>query len=182
MNSSLGILWQACPGGARILRVFGDSPCPALPVQIEGFPVVEIGPYCFAQKDVYKRQLQVYFASGCAAMAVVLALHFAGIVAPDLTSERMGALRGTYGYGHPNTFGGLVFGLVLAYALLRAQKVRWMDCLLVFAVGVFLLVGPASRSAALCTLCLLYTSPQLRKNGRSASQSIVASYGSQSRK
>lgn len=49
MNSSLGILWQACPGGARILRVFGDSPCPALPVQIEGFPVVEIGPYCFAQ-------------------------------------------------------------------------------------------------------------------------------------
>ena len=45
MNSSLGILWQACPGGARILRVFGDSPCPALPVQIEEFPVVEIGPY-----------------------------------------------------------------------------------------------------------------------------------------
>ena len=87
-------------------------------------------------------------------MAVVLALHFAGIVAPDLTSERMGALRGTYGYGHPNTFGGLVFGLVLAYALLRAQKVRWVDCLLVFAVGVFLLVGPASRSAALCTLAL----------------------------
>ena len=108
-----------------------------------------------AAKDVpLRRPLQVYFASGCAAMAVVLALHFAGIVAPDLTSERMGALRGTYGYGHPNTFGGLVFGLVLAYALLRAQKVRWVDCLLVFAVGVFLLVGPASRSAALCTLAL----------------------------
>lgn len=51
MNSSLGILWQACPGGARILRVFGDSPCPALPVQIEGFLVVEIGPYCFAQNQ-----------------------------------------------------------------------------------------------------------------------------------
>ena len=33
-------------------------------------------------------------------------------------------------------------------------KVRWVDCLLVFAVGVFLLVGPASRSAALCTLAL----------------------------
>ena len=98
-----------------------------------------------AAKDVpLRRPLQVYFASGCAAMAVVLALHFAGIVAPDLTSERMGALRGTYGYGHPNTFGGLVFGLVLAYALLRAQKVRWVDCLLVFAVGVFLLVGPAA--------------------------------------
>ena len=65
-----------------------------------------------AAKDVpLRRPLQIYFASGCAAMAVVLALHFAGIVAPDLTSERMGALRGTYGYGHPNTFGGLVFGL-----------------------------------------------------------------------
>lgn len=51
MNSSLGILWQACPGGARILRVFGDSPCPTLPVQIEEFPVVEIGPYCFAQNQ-----------------------------------------------------------------------------------------------------------------------------------
>lgn len=51
LNSSLGILWQACPGGARILRVFGDSPCPTLPVQIEGFPVVEIGPYCFAQNQ-----------------------------------------------------------------------------------------------------------------------------------
>lgn len=51
LNSSFGILWQACPGGARILRVFGDSPCPALPVQIEGFPVVEIGPYCFAQNQ-----------------------------------------------------------------------------------------------------------------------------------
>lgn len=83
-----------------------------------------------AAKDVpLRRPLQVYFASGCAAMAVVLALHFAGIVAPNLTSERMGALRGTYGYGHPNTFGGLVFGLVLAYALLRAQRCAgWTAC------------------------------------------------------
>lgn len=100
-----------------------------------------------AAKDVsLRRPLQVYFASGCAAMAAVLALHFAGIVAPDLTSERMGALRGTYGYGHPNTFGGLVFGLVLAYALLRAQKVRWVDCLLVFAVGVFCWWGPPAAA------------------------------------
>lgn len=44
-----------------------------------------------AAKDVpLRRPLQVYFASGCAAMAVVLALHFAGIVAPDLTSEADG--------------------------------------------------------------------------------------------
>ena len=51
MNSSLGILWQACPGGARILRVFGDTPCPTIPTAIDGTPVVEIGPYCFAQNQ-----------------------------------------------------------------------------------------------------------------------------------
>ena len=78
-----------------------------------------------AAKDVpLRRPLQVYFASGCAAMAVVLALHFAGIVAPDLTSERMGALRGTYCYGHPNTIGALQIGLLFASALLRARW-RW---------------------------------------------------------
>ena len=73
---------------------------------------------------------------------------------PHRPRDRPAASRGSAGYGHPNTFGGLVFGLVLAYVLLRAQKVRWVDCLLVFAVGVFLLVGPASRSAAQCTLAL----------------------------
>lgn len=51
MNSSLGILWQACPGGARILRVFGDTPCPTIPAAVDGTPVVEIGPYCFAQNQ-----------------------------------------------------------------------------------------------------------------------------------
>lgn len=83
-----------------------------------------------AAKDVpLRRPLQVYFASGCAAMAVVLALHFAGIVAPDLTSERMGALRGTYGYGHPNTFGGLVFGLVLAMPCCVPKRCAgWTAC------------------------------------------------------
>lgn len=108
-----------------------------------------------AAKDVpLRRPLKAYLYSGGAAMAVVLALHFAGIVAPDLTNERMGVLRGTYGYGHPNTFGGLVFGLVLAWALLRADRVRRADCLGIGAVGVFLLAGPSSRTAALCCLAL----------------------------
>ena len=107
-----------------------------------------------AAKDVpLRRVMKAFLACGVPTLALVELLHFAGIIAPDAASERNGSYRLMFGYGHPNTFGGLVFGLVLAYALLRAQKVRWVDCLLVFAVGVFLLVGP-SRSAALCTLAL----------------------------
>lgn len=108
-----------------------------------------------AAKDVaLHRPLRAYLASGTAAVAAVAALHFAGIVAPELTSERNGLLRGTYGYGHPNTFGGLVMGLVLAYAMLRAPKLRWGDALVPLAAGVFLLLGPASRTAGLCCLAL----------------------------
>ena len=36
----------------RVLRVLGDSPCPAVPETVEGLPVTEIGPYCFADKPV----------------------------------------------------------------------------------------------------------------------------------
>lgn len=43
--------WQPCAGGARLLKVFGDTPCPVLPVHIGGQPVVEIGAYCFAARD-----------------------------------------------------------------------------------------------------------------------------------
>ena len=108
-----------------------------------------------ATKDVpLRRVMKAFLACGVPTLALVELLHFAGIIAPDAASERNGSYRLMFGYGHPNTFGGLVFGLVLAYALLRAQKVRWVDCLLVFAIGVFLLVGPASRSAALCMLAL----------------------------
>ena len=48
MERQLGILWQECPGGARLLKVYGDTPCPALPERIGGLPLREIGPYCFA--------------------------------------------------------------------------------------------------------------------------------------
>ncbi|MGN0975451.1 MAG: hypothetical protein ACI4OL_05560 [Gemmiger sp.] len=108
-----------------------------------------------AAKDVpLERPLKVFLAVGGATMAAVAALHFAGIVSPGLTSERVGELRGTYGYGHPNTFGGLLFGLVLAWAMLRAGRVRWGDIALIAAAGVFLMEGPGSRSAALCALGL----------------------------
>ncbi|MBM6898502.1 leucine-rich repeat protein [Gemmiger formicilis] len=45
-------LWQPCTGGARILRVLGDSPCPVIPEEIDGLPVTELGPYCFAVHPV----------------------------------------------------------------------------------------------------------------------------------
>ena len=48
----MAVLWQPCGEGARILRVLGDSPCPILPAQIEGRPVTEVGPYCFAARAV----------------------------------------------------------------------------------------------------------------------------------
>ena len=48
----LAVVWQSCAGGARVLRVLGDTPCPVVPHAVDGVPVVEIGPYCFADKPV----------------------------------------------------------------------------------------------------------------------------------
>ena len=48
----MSIIWEPCAAGARVLRVLGDSPCPAVPETVEGLPVTEIGPYCFADKPV----------------------------------------------------------------------------------------------------------------------------------
>ena len=44
----MSIVWEPCAAGARVLRVLGDSPCPALPETVEGLPVTEIGPYCLS--------------------------------------------------------------------------------------------------------------------------------------
>ncbi|MDD4850760.1 MAG: hypothetical protein PHO10_08685 [Gemmiger sp.] len=98
--------------------------------------------------------LRTYVGMGGGAMAFVALLNRVGLAVPALVSERVGAERPAYGYGHPNTFGGLLFGLVLAYALLRANKLRWGDIGLVCGAGVFLLLGPASRSAGLACLLL----------------------------
>lgn len=46
------LYWEPCPGGARLLRLLGDTPCPAVPGTIEGLPVAELGPYCFADRPV----------------------------------------------------------------------------------------------------------------------------------
>lgn len=109
-----------------------------------------------AAKDVpLRRAMKAFLASGLPALGLVQVLHFAGILAPGATSERDGSFRLMFGYGHPNTFGGIVFGLVLAWVLLRRVRLCWAEIAALAAVGVFLLVGPASRSAALCTLLLV---------------------------
>lgn len=46
---SCRMLWQKRKdGGARLLRMYGESPHVAVPPQIAGRPCVEIAPYCFA--------------------------------------------------------------------------------------------------------------------------------------
>ena len=108
-----------------------------------------------AAKDVpLRKALQAFLACGVPTLALVEVLHFAGIIAPDALSERNGSYRLMFGYGHPNTFGGIVFGLVLAWVLLRAAKLTWAEIAAVAGVGLFLYKGPASRSPALCAFLL----------------------------
>lgn len=122
-----------------------------------------------AAKDVpLERAMKAFLGCGLPTLALVEALHFAGILAPGATSERDGSFRLMFGYGHPNTFGGIVFGLVLAWVLLRRARLRWVEIGLVVAVGIFLLVGPASRSAALCSLLLAVLLAGAKLAGRRA--------------
>lgn len=107
-----------------------------------------------AKGTALKKPLRTYFAAGLAGILLTVSLYFAGLIPAGSGGERVGEIRGTFGYGHPNTFGGLVFGLTMAYAMLRAGKMRWRDIALIAASGVFLWVGPASRSASLCALLL----------------------------
>ena len=76
-----------------------------------------------AAKDLpLEKALKTFLAAGTAAVVLVAGLNFAGLLppAPGLAAERnVYEIRGTYGYGHPNTFGGLVFGLVLALSLIH---------------------------------------------------------------
>ena len=108
-----------------------------------------------AAKDVpLRRAMKAFLACGVPALALVEILHFAGIIAPNALSERDGSFRLMFGYGHPNTFGGVVFGLVLAWVLLRRAKLTWAEIGGTAAIGVFLLVFPQSRSPALCAMLL----------------------------
>ena len=109
-----------------------------------------------AAKDVpLRRCMKALLTCGLPTLALVELLHFAGVIAPDAASERDGSFRLMFGYGHPNTFGGVVFGLVLAWVLLRRARLTWAELAGVAAVGAFLMIGPKSRSAALCSFLLV---------------------------
>ena len=100
------VFWEPCAGGVRVLRLLGDTPCPAVPGVIGGLPVVEIGPYCFAEKPVRPgaqctgtlgsdlftncRQLRV-FRLRAAADAPTGLKKLLGAVSADITAELDGA-------------------------------------------------------------------------------------------
>lgn len=50
LQPCISVLWTPAATGARVLRVFGDTPCPAVPAAVAGRPVTEIGPYCFSAR------------------------------------------------------------------------------------------------------------------------------------
>ncbi|MDD4850646.1 MAG: leucine-rich repeat protein [Gemmiger sp.] len=50
LSPGLGFQWEPCAGGARLLKLYGDTPCPVLPAQIAGRPLTELAPYCFAAR------------------------------------------------------------------------------------------------------------------------------------
>ena len=136
-----------------------------------------------AAKDVpLRRVMKAFLASGVPTLALVQVLHFAGIIAPNAASERDGSYRLMFGYGHPNTFGGVVLGLLLAWVLLRRARLTWAELGGLAAVGVFLMVAPKSRSSALCTCLLvlllalakLYTRKGPRPVGRLAAGGCAA--------
>ena len=135
-----------------------------------------------AAKDVpLRRSLQAFLGCGVPTLALVEVLHFAGIIAPDALSERSGSYRLMFGYGHPNTFGGIVFGLVLAWVLLRQAKITWAEIAAVAGVGLFLYKGPASRSPALCAfllaVLLVCAKPVGARKGRKLTAGLCAAMG-----
>lgn len=50
-NSPMDILWEKGQEGARILRVYGNELAVRLPDRLSGFPVTEIGAYCFSASE-----------------------------------------------------------------------------------------------------------------------------------
>ena len=83
MERQLGFLWQECPGGARLLKVYGDTPCPALPERIGGLPLREIGPYCFAEKPVPAGTLTLPAGMDAAQLHAICGNFVESVTLPD---------------------------------------------------------------------------------------------------
>lgn len=64
MKISLGFWYTDRPGGVCIHRVLTDTPAPVLPAQIAGAPLVEIGRYCFAEREVIPQDAHFWSTDG----------------------------------------------------------------------------------------------------------------------
>lgn len=54
MTPTPGLCLEYLPlpdGGARLIRLYGETPCPVLPEAVNGLPLTELGPYCFAPEQ-----------------------------------------------------------------------------------------------------------------------------------
>lgn len=54
MSATPGLCLEYLPlpgGGARLVRLYGETPCPVLPDAVDGLPLTELGPYCFAPRQ-----------------------------------------------------------------------------------------------------------------------------------
>lgn len=54
MTPTPGLCLEYLPlpdGGARLIRLYGETPCPVLPAAVDGLPLTELGPYCFAPRQ-----------------------------------------------------------------------------------------------------------------------------------
>lgn len=108
-----------------------------------------------AAKDApLRRALRAYAAAGAAVMLLVAALQGVGIITSDYVGYLQNDPRPGFGYGHPNTFGGLVFGVAIAWLLSCRGALRWRHIAMTAAAGLFLLAGPQSSSPALSLLLL----------------------------
>ena len=80
-----------------------------------------------AAKDVPLRRVMKHFWPAACRAGAGGAAALCGHHAPDAASERNGSYRLMFGYGHPNTFGGVMFGLLLAWVLLRRARLTWPE-------------------------------------------------------
>lgn len=93
MAQGLILHYTLHPDGAHLVRVLGDTPCPVLPDELGGAPLVQIGAYAFSassQKAVPQGPLLVQQAGPAPAAAVPLCGAFLQSVALPGTVQVLG--------------------------------------------------------------------------------------------
>lgn len=85
MTNILAIRWQpdSKKQGARVLRVYSNSPELTLPAFIEGLPVTEIGPYCFAASQRKIQGESFLYPENAPAAEAVCGSFLEKVILPD---------------------------------------------------------------------------------------------------